>query len=83
MNLPQHERDALTDTAHALLGEMRDVIFHQSGEPGDWWPESEPDDVLIREARELSRRISAAAQGLAKVCSEIERNARLRGGKPQ
>lgn len=81
MTLPQHERDALTEAAHHLLGEMRDVIHHQSGEPGDWWPEAEPDDVLMREARELSRRMAVAAQGLARVCSEIERNARLRGDR--
>lgn len=75
------ERDAITEAVYGLLGEMRDIIHHESAEPGDWAYESAADGELTHAARFMSARVINQAEKVSRAVRRAETSARLRNSR--
>lgn len=71
------ERDTILESVHTLLGEMRDILHHESGEPGDWAYDDATDDELTHAARYMSARVINQAEKVSRAVRRAETTTRL------
>lgn len=76
--LASHHRDAVLEAVHGLLGEARDIVFHQSGEPGDWAYDDADGQELLDAAEHVRTRLDAAVGQLRRAIRSAEASQRAR-----
>ncbi|MFF8506759.1 hypothetical protein ACF064_01600 [Streptomyces sp. NPDC015492] len=72
------ERDTILEAVHGLLGEMREILHHETAEPGDWAHESAPDEEFTHAARYMAARLINEAEKVAKTVRRAQTAARFR-----
>ncbi|MFC9342860.1 hypothetical protein ACFT0G_06045 [Streptomyces sp. NPDC057020] len=85
------ERDSILEAVYSLLGELREVLHHESAEPGNWAHESSPDGEMTEAAVFTATRVINEAEKTIRVVRRAEAAARLRavqaakqtGGQPR